>query len=138
MTDYEKNLAELAEVGFTPGCLVKVIKKKHFWREYNVPVVERLKLEDGSYREWIRGEKFASFEDGTILMFLGLLNREVNLGEVNENRGISKSDPYGQRRLMCFLHEQKIVWWDYSSIQGGAEILLEKFEVVSGREADTD
>lgn len=130
MTDYEKALQDLAEVGFTPGCLIKTRSQKSFWQEWGVPTVERLQLENGSYKEWVRGEKYAKIQAGTILMFLGLLNREVNKGVVNERRGVIEVSSYGSHRLMCFLHEQKIVWWDYESIDGGAPALLDKFEVL--------
>jgi len=132
MINYEKASATLAAVGFVPGCLVKTKARKSFWKESGVPTIQRVKLIDGTYKEWAQGKEYAVIGSGSILMFLGLLTREVNREVADEKMGTTLVSSYGDYQLLCFFYEGNIVWWDYGSINGGASLLLDKFEVLTG------
>ena len=129
MTDYAKYNEELAAAGFTPGRLVTPKNNTYFWNEFGTPVFEKLELAGGTSKEWIRGEKIVLVDKGTVLMFLGLLEREVGRSEVH-SLGVPTSTEYTTHTLLCFLYGDKVVWWHYESIDAPAVQLSIKFEAI--------
>lgn len=121
--DYDKVARGLAKVGIAPGQLLRLKKGKYFWKEGQAPEVIPLESENGMYKDWLRGEKFVEVPQGAILMYLGLLKREVRKDATQQ----TIMDE--QHRFVSFIYKQEVIWWDFASIEDSS-VFLEKFEVI--------
>lgn len=128
--DYDTAVKVLARNGFKPGCLLKAKSKKSFWKDNGPPTLFITKELGSPNHEWVRGKDIATVSKGALLLYLGLLDRDVRLDKESENK--LSMENYKEYKVMCFLHGQEILWWDFVSIwnSGEAPMLYEKFEII--------
>lgn len=135
-SDFETITADLASIGFTPGVLLKLKAKKIFWKETEEMYVEKLFVEKTkSWKEVLSATEHQVVPTNGILLFLGYVTKDTLVRTFVEDNGIETLSN-AQHRVLSFLYDKMLLWWDYHAITEGTRKLSEIFEVVGDQEAE--